>query len=168
MVNVSSPNTPDLRELQEKDKLFEILNTLQQINNKKPKQKPILLKIAPDLNENQLLDILDVIDEAKIAGLISNNTTIGRDNLKTDIAKVEEIGNGGLSGAPITKQSDEVLAFLTKHNKKNIPIIAVGGIMNAEDAQRKIELGASLVQVYSGFIYGGPQLVKNINKALAK
>lgn len=166
VVNVSSPNTPNLRELQEKDKLFEILNTLQQLNLKKDNPKPILLKIAPDLNENQLLDILSVIDEAKIAGLISNNTTISREGLQTPKEEVEEIGAGGLSGKPITQRSDEVLEFLMKNNKNNIPIIAVGGIMNAQDAKRKIDMGASLVQVYSGFIYKGPELVKEIKNVL--
>lgn len=166
VVNVSSPNTPNLRELQEKDKLFEILNTLQQLNLKKDKPKPILLKIAPDLNENQLLDILAVINEANIAGLISNNTTISRAGLKTPKEEVEEIGAGGLSGKPVTQRSDEVLEFLMKNNKNNIPIIAVGGIMNAKDAKRKIDMGAALVQVYSGFIYKGPELVKEIKKVL--
>ena len=166
VVNVSSPNTPNLRELQEKDKLFEILNTLQQINIKKENPKPILLKIAPDLNENQLLDILAVINESNIAGLISNNTTISREGLQASEKEVETIGAGGLSGKPIRERSDEVLQFLMENNTNNIPIIAVGGIMNAQDAKRKIELGASLVQVYSGFIYKGPELVKEIKKGL--
>lgn len=166
VVNVSSPNTPNLRELQEKDKLFEILNTLQQLNLKKKNPKPILLKIAPDLNENQLLDILAVINEANIAGLISNNTTISRDNLQTSKEEVEQIGAGGLSGKPITERSDEVLHFLMQNNKSNVPIIAVGGIMNAQDAKRKIDMGAPLVQIYSGFIYKGPELIKEIKKVL--
>lgn len=166
VVNVSSPNTPNLRELQEKDKLFEILNTLQQINIKKEHPKPILLKIAPDLSENQLLDILSVINEANIAGLISNNTTISREGLQTSEKEVEEIGAGGLSGKPITERSNEVLQFLIENNKTNIPIIAVGGIMNAQDAKRKITMGAALVQIYSGFIYKGPELVKEIKKEL--
>lgn len=166
VVNVSSPNTPNLRELQEKEQLFKILNTLQEINASKRKPKPILLKIAPDLNEAQLLDILAVIHESKTAGLISSNTTISRDTLTTSKKQVEAIGPGGLSGKPILKKSNEVLQFLQAKNKKNIPIIAVGGIHSGKDAKEKIALGASLVQVYTGFIYEGPGLIRDIRKNL--
>lgn len=167
VVNVSSPNTPNLRELQEKDQLFKILNTLQEINASKRKPKPILLKIAPDLNEAQLLDILAVIHESKTAGLISSNTTISRDTLTTPKKQVEAIGAGGLSGKPILNKSNDVLRFLQANNKENIPIIAVGGIHSGKDAKEKIDLGASLVQVYTGFIYEGPGLIWDIRKKLA-
>lgn len=167
VVNVSSPNTPNLRELQEKDQLFKILNTLQELNAAKDKPKPILLKIAPDLNEAQLLDILAVIQESKIAGLIASNTTISRDMLKTPKEKVEAMGAGGLSGKPILEKSNKVLEFLQANNKENIPIIAVGGIHSGEDAKKKIELGAALVQIYTGFIYEGPGLIQDIRRKLA-
>lgn len=162
VVNVSSPNTPNLRELQEKDKLFELLNTLQVLNKGKAKLKPILLKIAPDLNEAQLDDILEVVERAGIAGIISNNTTISREGLQTAKRRVEEIGNGGLSGKPVLERSNQVLEYLVKHKKTDSPIIAVGGIYSGKDAAKKIALGAELVQVYSGFIYKGPGLVKEI------
>lgn len=167
VVNVSSPNTPNLRELQEKDQLFKLLNTLQELNAKKENPKPILLKIAPDLNKDQLLDVLGVVEEADIAGIISSNTTIDRSALSTDRSTVEEIGAGGLSGKPVLKKSNEVLSFLNKHNKANLPIIAVGGIHSANDALDKLNKGASLVQVYTGFVYEGPGLIKSIRKAVA-
>jgi dihydroorotate dehydrogenase len=168
VVNVSSPNTPNLRALQEKDKLFEILNTLQELNRKKSKPKPILLKIAPDLNHAELDDVLSVVLESQIAGLISSNTTIDRGGLLTTDAEIEKIGNGGLSGLPVLQKSNEVLAYLQQNNSTGIPIIAVGGISKAGDAVEKINLGAEMVQVYTGFIYEGPGLIKAINKALLK
>jgi dihydroorotate dehydrogenase len=168
VVNVSSPNTPNLRALQEKDKLFEILNTLQELNGKKSKPKPILLKIAPDLNHAELDDVLSVVLESQIAGLISSNTTIDRGGLLTTDAEIEKIGNGGLSGLPVLQKSNEVLAYLQQNNSTGIPIIAVGGISKAGDAVEKINLGAEMVQVYTGFIYEGPGLIKAINKALLK
>ena len=168
VVNVSSPNTPNLRALQEKDKLFEILNTLQELNRKKSKPKPILLKIAPDLNRAELDDVLSVVLESQIAGLISSNTTIDRGGLLTTDAEIEKIGNGGLSGLPVMQKSNEVLAYLQQNNSTGIPIIAVGGISKAGDAVEKINLGAEMVQVYTGFIYEGPGLIKAINKALLK
>jgi dihydroorotate dehydrogenase len=168
VVNVSSPNTPNLRALQEKDKLFEILNTLQELNRKKSKPKPILLKIAPDLNRAELDDVLSVVLESQIAGLISSNTTIDRGGLLTTDAEIEKIGNGGLSGLPVLQKSNEVLAYLQQNNSTGIPIIAVGGISKAGDAVEKINLGAEMVQVYTGFIYEGPGLIKAINKALLK
>ena len=167
VVNVSSPNTPNLRALQEKDKLFALLNTLQELNHKKAQAKPILLKIAPDLNHAELDDVLSVVRDAKIAGIIASNTTIDRNGLLTQEDIVTSIGNGGLSGKPVLQKSNEVLAYLKEKNNANIPIIAVGGIMSAQDAQAKIKLGAQMVQVYTGFIYEGPGLIKAIAKELS-
>ena len=164
VVNVSSPNTPNLRELQDKKPLTELLQTLQNQNNSKPKQKPILLKIAPDLTDEQLLDIIDIVNETKIAGVIATNTTISREGLQS----VNKSEMGGLSGKPLTKRSTEVIRFLSEKSNKAFPIIGVGGIHTAEDALEKLEAGASLVQLYTGFIYEGPKLIKDINKALLK
>ncbi|MCB9257545.1 MAG: quinone-dependent dihydroorotate dehydrogenase [Chitinophagales bacterium] len=166
VVNVSSPNTPNLRALQEKDKLFAILNTLQVANSNKPTTKPILLKIAPDLNEAELNDVLSVVRDSKIAGLISSNTTIDRSGLLSSSEDLERIGNGGLSGKPVLIKANSVLDYLNKNNTNNTPIIAVGGIASAQDALKKMDLGAQLIQVYTGFIYEGPGLIKRINKAI--
>lgn len=166
VVNVSSPNTPNLRELQEKDKLAALLHTLQQKNMTYSTTKPILLKIAPDLNEDQLKDIAAIVKETGIAGVISSNTTIARSPLSTSPKQVQAIGNGGLSGAPLLEASNNVLHQLVQLTNGEVPIIAVGGIMSAKDAQSKLDLGATLVQVYSGFIYEGPGLIKSINKGL--
>jgi dihydroorotate dehydrogenase len=162
VVNVSSPNTPNLRELQDKEPLTKLLQTLQNLNNEKPKQKPILLKIAPDLTDEQLLDIIDIVKETKIAGVIATNTTISREGLQSENQKE----TGGLSGKPLTKRATEVIRFLSEKSNKAFPIIGVGGIHSAEDALEKLEAGASLVQLYTGFIYEGPALVKTINKRL--
>ena len=162
VVNVSSPNTPGLRELQDKEPLTKLLATLQGLNAQKEKRKPILLKIAPDLTEDQLLDIIDIVATTKIDGVIATNTTISREGL-TSVNK-EEIG--GLSGKPLTKRSTEVIRFLSERSNKAFPIIGVGGIHSAQDALEKIEAGASLVQLYTGFIYEGPQLIKDINTEL--
>ncbi len=166
VVNVSSPNTPNLRELQEKEPLTKILQHLQDLNNKQPLQKPILLKIAPDLTDSQLDDIIEIVQTTKIAGIIATNTTIERKNLKTTEKKLAKIGAGGLSGKPLKERSTEVIRYL--HTKSNgaFPIIGVGGIHSAKDAIEKMEAGASLVQVYTGFIYEGPQLIRNINDGL--
>ncbi len=164
VVNVSSPNTPNLRTLQEKEPLTLLLNTLQKLNLQKEKQKPILLKIAPDLTDEQLLDIIDIVKETKIAGVIATNTTISREGL-TSAAKNE---TGGLSGKPLTKRSTEVIRFLSEKSGKAFPIIGVGGIHSVEDALEKLEAGASLIQLYTGFIYEGPKLIKDINKRLIK
>ncbi|MBS3738634.1 quinone-dependent dihydroorotate dehydrogenase [Mesohalobacter halotolerans] len=161
VVNVSSPNTPDLRALQDKKPLLNILNCLQKINLSKAKPKPILLKIAPDLNDNQLFDILDIVEESQISGIIATNTTISRDNLKSK--HQSEIG--GLSGQPLKQRSTEVIQFLKANAKSDFPIIGVGGIHSASDAVEKFENGASLVQLYTGFVYEGPKLVKDIKKA---
>lgn len=166
VVNVSSPNTPNLRALQEKEPLTELLQTLQDLNNKKPSRKPILLKIAPDLSNEQLDDIIDILKDTKLDGVIATNTTISRDGLKTSKERVEEIGAGGLSGKPVKLRSTEVIRYLSETSNKAFPIIGVGGIHSAADALEKIEAGADLVQLYTGFIYEGPKLVKDINKAI--
>ncbi|MEP2025137.1 MAG: quinone-dependent dihydroorotate dehydrogenase [Reichenbachiella sp.] len=167
VVNVSSPNTPGLRELQEKKPLSNILNTLMEENKKRPTSKPILLKIAPDLTEDQLVDIIEIVNETKIDGVIATNTTIDRSGLQTETSKVEDIGAGGLSGRPVQTKSTEVIRFLHEKSNGSFPIIGVGGINSGESALEKINAGASLVQVYSGFIYEGPKLISKINKALA-
>lgn len=161
VVNVSSPNTPDLRALQDKEPLLKILKRLQYINHSKSHPKPILLKIAPDLNENQLMDILDIVKETKISGLIATNTTIERTGLKSKNQKEK----GGLSGQPLRQRSTEVIKFLKTHAKHPFPIIGVGGIHTADDAMEKFNAGASLVQLYTGFVYEGPKVVKDIKKA---
>lgn len=166
VVNVSSPNTPGLRDLQEKGPLLRILAQLQSRNVKLEKPKPILLKIAPDLTEGQLNDIVEIVEESGIAGIICTNTTISREGLKTESSKVEKIGNGGLSGKPLTDKSTEVIRYIKEKSEGRIKIIGVGGIMNADDALKKLEAGASLVQVYTGFIYEGPGLIRDINKAI--
>ncbi len=166
VVNVSSPNTPGLRELQEKEPLKALLASLLEENLNSEANKPILLKIAPDLEEPQLDDILEITSELNLDGLIISNTTIDRTGLKTSDANLEQIGNGGLSGAPVLKKSNQVLRYIREKNSK-VPIIAVGGIMSPQDALSKIEAGADLVQIYTGLVYEGPGLVKRINKALA-
>ncbi|MGY6560937.1 MAG: quinone-dependent dihydroorotate dehydrogenase [Luteibaculaceae bacterium] len=168
VVNVSSPNTPNLRALQEKEPLKNILNALVERNQKMPKQKPILLKIAPDLTEGQLDDIIEIVLETKIDGVVATNTTIGRENLKYSSAQLEKIGAGGLSGKPLTDKSTAVIKYLHVKSNGTIPIIGVGGIHSAKDALEKLEAGACLVQLYTGFIYEGPQLIKDINKAVLK
>lgn len=164
VVNVSSPNTPNLRELQDKEPLTNLLQMLQNKNTAKPKPKPILLKIAPDLTDSQLLDIIDIVNETKIAGVIATNTTISRDGLQSE----NKAEMGGLSGKPLTRRSTEVIRFLSEKSNQSFPIIGVGGIHSADDAIEKLEAGASLVQLYTGFIYEGPALVKAINKKLLK
>ncbi|MBV6643767.1 MAG: quinone-dependent dihydroorotate dehydrogenase, partial [Cyclobacteriaceae bacterium] len=167
VVNVSSPNTPGLRELQEKEPLQKLLQSLKTLNDTKPAPKPILLKIAPDLTNSQLDDILEITKETKIDGVIATNTTIDRSGLKTDKEKIDKIGAGGLSGAPLFDRSTEIIKYLKKGNK-NLVIIAVGGINSPERAIEKLNAGASLVQVYTGLIYGGPALIRNINLAILK
>lgn len=166
VVNVSSPNTPGLRELQEKEPLKNILNTLQKRNLKNNISRPILLKIAPDLTNNQLDDIVEIVQETKIAGVIATNTTISRENLASHEILRNEMG--GLSGKPLTKRSTEVIRYLSEKSNKSFPIIGVGGIHSAEDAQEKLDAGASLVQIYTGFIYEGPALVQRILKSFVK
>ena len=167
VVNVSSPNTPGLRDLQEKEPLKKLLKALQDENKKKEKQKPVLLKIAPDLTESQLDDIIDITKDLDLDGLIISNTTIDRSNLKSNPAMIESIGAGGLSGKPVLKKSTAVLEYIRKQ-LPSVSIIAVGGIHSAQDAIQKIKAGADLVQIYTGLVYEGPALIKRINKELLK
>lgn len=170
VVNVSSPNTPNLRELQEKKPLTDLLQTLQDKNKEMSlraqsrSRKPILLKIAPDLTDEQLLDIIEIVTTTKIDGVIATNTTISREGISSENKKEM----GGLSGRPLTKRATEVIRFLSEKSDKAFPIIGVGGIHSAEDALEKLDAGASLVQLYTGFIYEGPDLIKQINKAILK
>ncbi len=194
VVNVSSPNTPGLRELQEKEPLKKILFRLQEVNrelsqkstvhspqstvhskeksvNRKPETvngKPLLLKIAPDLTNSQLDDIIEIIFETKLDGVVATNTTISRENLRTPNSELQTIGAGGLSGKPLTKRSTEVIKYVSERSNGKFAIIGVGGIHTPEDAIEKINAGAALVQIYTGFIYEGPGVVREINKGLLK
>jgi dihydroorotate dehydrogenase len=168
VVNVSSPNTPGLRALQEKGPLLEILQTLQNKNVLYKKPKPILLKIAPDLTNEQLDDIIEIVGTSGIAGVIATNTTIDRSGLHTSSAELESIGAGGLSGKPVTRRSTEVVSYLKTNSKHTFPVIGVGGIHNGADALEKLNVGADLVQVYTGFIYEGPSIAQNINRYLVE
>lgn len=161
-INVSSPNTPNLRELQDKEPLTKLLTTLQNSNLKKSNPKPILLKIAPDLSDSQLLDIIDIVTKSKIAGVIATNTTLSREGIQSE----NKNEAGGLSGLPLKNRATEVIRFLSEKSGKAFPIIGVGGIHSAEDAIEKLDAGASLLQLYTGFIYEGPNLVKQINKKI--
>jgi dihydroorotate dehydrogenase len=162
VVNVSSPNTPGLRELQEKDSLKKILSELQNRNQAKAKPKPLLLKIAPDLTNEQLDDIVSLSFETNLSGLVATNTTISRSGLQTPDARLQTIGAGGLSGKPVRQRATEVVQYLAAQTQNKVPIIASGGIFTGADAQEKLNAGASLVQVWTGFIYEGPSIVKNI------
>lgn len=168
VVNVSSPNTPNLRALQDKEPLTRLLTMLQEMNRQKSKPKPILLKIAPDLNDDQLDDIIDIVQTTQIEGVIATNTTISREGLVEDSARIKEIGNGGLSGKPVRQRSTEVIRYLSNKSNGELKIIGVGGIATPKDAIEKLEAGASLVQVYSCMVYEGPYIVKRINKALSQ
>jgi len=168
VVNVSCPNIANLAKLQDKDELLALLNAVQQINNSKPKRKPVLLKIAPDLNQNQLDEVIEIVFETGIDGLIATNTSTLRENLTTPSTEVEEKGNGGLSGKPLRDKSTMVISYLHKKSEGKIPIIGVGGIMEPEDALEKLRAGASLVQVYTGFVYSGPAIARRINKAILR
>jgi len=165
VVNVSSPNTPNLRQLQEKEPLEALLKALQAANAKKEIPKPILLKIAPDLTDSQLDDIMEIAENINLDGLIATNTTIERSGLQASDSELESIGAGGLSGAPVFERSTEVLKYIRSKNA-DIPVIAVGGILSGADAVAKLNAGATLVQVYSGLVYRGPALIKEINKAI--
>lgn len=162
VVNVSSPNTPGLRELQEKESLRKILLHLQMINNGKAFAKPILLKIAPDLTQEQINDVIDLAIEIKLDGLVASNTTISREHLQTPRAEIEKIGAGGLSGKPLTGKATSVLQYIHQNTRGAVPVIGSGGIFNGEDALEKINAGATLVEVWTGFIYEGPGIVKRI------
>ena len=166
VVNVSSPNTPNLRALQDKEPLTKLLLQLVELNNSKPKKKPILLKISPDLTNSQLDDIIDIVASTKIDGVIATNTTIDRELLHFEKENVQEYGAGGLSGKPLAKRATEVIRYLHQQSNGAFPIIGVGGIHSADDALEKLAAGASLVQLYTGFIYEGPALIKQINQRL--
>ena len=166
VVNVSSPNTPGLRELQEKDALRKILSHLQTINLQQQTPKPLLLKIAPDLTREQIDDVIELAMEIKLDGLVATNTTISREGLRTDEKKIKAIGAGGLSGYPLKRRSTEIVEYIHQKTGGQIPIVASGGIFTAEDAKEKFRAGASLVQVWTGFIYEGPGIAKNIIRGL--
>ncbi|WP_372753704.1 quinone-dependent dihydroorotate dehydrogenase [Labilibaculum sp.] len=168
VVNVSSPNTPNLRELQGKKPLQKLLNEIMDLNRSKEKTKPVLLKIAPDVNHSQLDDIIEIVQTTKIDGIVATNTTISRRGLSYPKSKVEQVGDGGLSGQPLREKSTQVIRYIHEKSAGKIPIIGVGGILSKEDALEKLEAGASLIQIYTGFIYEGPALVKAINKELIR
>jgi dihydroorotate dehydrogenase len=173
-INVSSPNTPNLRELQRPDMLRDLLNRLQERNDELARHaslahaKPLLVKIAPDLSASQIEAMVDVMLRTKVDGVVATNTTIRRDGLQTDSAKVEACGEGGLSGAPLQARSNEVVSMIFKLTKGNLPIIGVGGVFTAQDAWEKLCAGASLIQLYTGFIYEGPSVARRINEGLAE
>ncbi|MCX6256323.1 MAG: quinone-dependent dihydroorotate dehydrogenase [Bacteroidia bacterium] len=167
-VNVSSPNTPGLRNLQEKEPLRELLHAIMTVNKSMDKIRPVLLKIAPDLTNEQLDDIISIVKETGIHGIIATNTTISRDYLNYDEARVESFGSGGLSGKPLCEMSTKVIRYIIEKSGNTIPVIASGGIFNAIDAREKLNAGASLVQVYTGFIYEGPSIARKINKGLLR
>lgn len=172
-INVSSPNTPNLRELQRPEMLAELLKSLQKRNDElaerslRRQPKPLLLKIAPDLTEPEIQSIVDIATGLKIAGLIATNTTVSRDGLQTSRAEIEKYGQGGLSGAPLRDRANEVIALIHRLTRGEMPIIGVGGVFTAEDAWEKICAGASLIQLYTGFIYEGPSVARRINEGLA-
>lgn len=162
VVNVSSPNTPGLRELQEKEPLKQLMLHVKTLSNQSASPKPVLLKIAPDLTNSQLDDVVEVLQTTNADGVIATNTTISREGLNAPQATLTAIGNGGLSGKPLTNRANEVITYLRAKLGKDFPIIGVGGIMTADDALDKLKAGADLVQVYTGFVYEGPRLVKEI------
>lgn len=166
VVNVSSPNTPNLRDLQEKEPLTALLSQLQQLNQAKDEPKPILLKIAPDLTDGQLDDIVDIVGDTGIQGIIATNTTISRADLNTSNQILEEIGAGGLSGKPVNGRATEVIRYIREKLPAEAIIIGVGGIHSAADALEKLQAGADLIQIYTGLIYEGPSLIKQINQEL--
>lgn len=166
VLNVSCPNVSSHAKLADKDYLFELITAVQESNNHKNKQKPILLKIAPDLNDRQLDEIIELVAETKIDGVIASNTSVNREGLKATKESLQEIGNGGLSGQPVKERSTNVIKYLSEKSNKAFPIIGVGGIHSEQDAKDKLQAGADLIQIYTGFIYEGPALVKRINKSL--
>lgn len=168
VVNVSSPNTPNLRELQDQEPLEKLLSAIVKANKMKALAKPVFLKIAPDVTDSMLDDILEIVERKGVDGIIATNTTIERpEDMLTPREELEAIGAGGLSGKPLKDKADYVLNYIRSRNRE-IPIIAVGGIMTPEDAIRKLEAGANLIQIYTGLVYKGPQLVKEINQAIAE
>ena len=168
VLNVSCPNVRNFTKLQDVEFLKKLIPQLKKINSTKPKKKPILIKISPDLNQDQLDETIDLILSENLDGIIATNTTTSRNNLKTSKSKIEKIGNGGLSGEPLKNKSTEVIRYISKKTNGNLPIIGVGGIMNPKDALDKIKAGADLIQLYTGFIYEGPSIVKKINQYLSK
>lgn len=168
VLNVSCPNVSNFTKLQDVEFLKKLIPQLKKINSTKPKKKPILIKISPDLNQDQLDETIDLILSENLDGIIATNTTTSRNNLKTNKSKIEKIGNGGLSGEPLKNKSTEVIRYISKKTNGNLPIIGVGGIMNPKDALDKIKAGADLIQLYTGFIYEGPSIVKKINQYLSK
>ncbi|MCF8335165.1 MAG: quinone-dependent dihydroorotate dehydrogenase [Bacteroidales bacterium] len=168
VINLSCPNIKNLNELQDKNRTMEILNELMRIRSLHQEKKPLLLKISPDLDNKQLDDVMDIFYSTGIDAIIATNTTIQRKNLSTDSGKVKQIGDGGLSGKPLKQRSTEIIRYLNENSGGQIPIIGVGGIMSPEDALEKLSAGATLVQIYTGFIYNGPGLVKQINKSILR
>ena len=168
VLNVSCPNVSNFTKLQDVEFLRKLIPQLKKINSSKPKKKPILIKISPDLNQDQLDETIDLILSENLDGIIATNTTTSRNNLKTNKSKIEKIGNGGLSGEPLKNKSTKVIRYISKKTNGNLPIIGVGGIMNPKDALDKIKAGADLIQLYTGFIYEGPSIVKKINQYLSK
>ena len=168
VVNVSCPNISDLHKLQDQDSLEQILSRILDIRKEMSTSKPVLLKISPDLNNKQLDETLEIVERLKLDGLVATNTTIKRDGLQTSEREIEAIGKGGMSGAPITKRSLEVVRYVHDRTQGKLPIIAVGGIMGVQDALNMLDAGATLIQLYTGFIYEGPGLAKRINRELLK
>lgn len=168
VVNLSCPNIKDLRKLQDKDSTIAILNKLTELRRDKTPYKPVLLKISPDLTDIQLDDVIETYNITGIDGIVATNTTVSREGLITDKQRIDEIANGGLSGKPLTNRSTEIIRYISQKSDYKIPIIGVGGIMSVQDALEKLEAGATLIQVYTGFIYEGPGFVKRINKAILK
>lgn len=168
VVNVSCPNISDLRKLQDQDSLEQILGRIMELRDKREKKKPVLLKISPDLNEKQLDETIEIVKRLKLDGIVATNTTVSREGLLTPEEEIRAIGNGGMSGAPITSRSLEVVKYVHQKGGGQLPIIAVGGIMSVEDALNMLDAGASLIQLYTGFIYEGPGLARKINRAIVK
>ena len=171
VLNVSCPNVGSHAKLNDKEYLIELISACQKLNQElslsgRAQSRPILLKIAPDLNNQQLDEIIELVAETKIDGIIASNTSTNRDNLKASKERLQEIGNGGVSGQPIKNQSTKVIKYLADNSNKSFPIIGVGGIHSEQDALEKLKAGADLVQIYTGFIYEGPSLIKRINKAV--
>lgn len=168
VVNVSCPNISDLRKLQDQDSLEQILGRIMEMRMKKEKQKPVLLKISPDLNNKQIDETLEIVNRLNLDGLVATNTTVSREGLKTPPEQIRGIGDGGMSGAPLTARSLEVVRYIHQKSEGKLPIIAVGGIMSVEDALNMLDAGATLIQLYTGFIYEGPGLARKINRAILK
>jgi dihydroorotate dehydrogenase len=168
VVNVSCPNISDLRKLQDQDSLEQILGRIMELREKREEKKPVLLKISPDLNEQQLDETLEIVGRLKLDGIVATNTTVSREGLLSPAEKIQAIGKGGMSGAPITVRSLEVVRYIHQKSEGKLPIIAVGGIMSVEDALNMLDAGATLIQIYTGFIYQGPGLARQINRTLVK